>query len=110
MVLGPYLWKRLQGPELDFKAPWVPFQKTLYGANVIIFEGIMAFADKTLLEVRACWEHPSTGFPKHNSFSNVLPHPHSLHDLSISVPVMPLWMSPTWCVLCTCSCSLSLAS
>lgn len=27
-------------------------QKTLYGANVIIFEGIMAFADKTLLEVR----------------------------------------------------------
>lgn len=28
-------------------------QKTLYGANVIIFEGIMAFADKTLLEVRA---------------------------------------------------------
>lgn len=58
MVLGPYLWKRLQGPELDFKAPWVPFQKTLYGANVIIFEGIMAFADKTLLEVSACWEHP----------------------------------------------------
>lgn len=30
-----------------------PLQKTLYGANVIIFEGIMAFADKTLLEVRA---------------------------------------------------------
>ena len=30
----------------------VPLQKTLYGANVIIFEGIMAFADKTLLEVR----------------------------------------------------------
>ncbi|ELK04441.1 Uridine-cytidine kinase-like 1 [Pteropus alecto] len=26
-------------------------QKTLYGANVIIFEGIMAFADKTLLEL-----------------------------------------------------------
>lgn len=31
----------------------IPLQKTLYGANVIIFEGIMAFADKTLLEVRA---------------------------------------------------------
>ena len=30
----------------------IPLQKTLYGANVIIFEGIMAFADKTLLEVR----------------------------------------------------------
>lgn len=27
-------------------------QKTLYGANVIIFEGIMAFADKELLKVR----------------------------------------------------------
>ncbi|XP_036085042.1 zinc finger and BTB domain-containing protein 46 isoform X7 [Rousettus aegyptiacus] len=26
-------------------------KKTLYGANVIIFEGIMAFADKTLLEL-----------------------------------------------------------
>lgn len=36
------------------KTLWVPFQKTLYGANVIIFEGIMAFADKTLLEVSAC--------------------------------------------------------
>ena len=30
----------------------LPPQKTLYGANVIIFEGIMAFADKALLEVR----------------------------------------------------------
>lgn len=89
MVLGPYLWKRLQGPELDFKAPWVPFQKTLYGANVIIFEGIMAFADKTLLEVRACWEHPVHRLPpKHNSFSNALPHPHSLHDLSRFLPVI----------------------
>eukprot|EP00069_Balaena_mysticetus_P022650 bmy_14500T0 len=29
----------------------IPLQKTLYGANVIIFEGIMAFADKTLLEL-----------------------------------------------------------
>ncbi|XP_029391763.1 uridine-cytidine kinase-like 1 isoform X6 [Mus pahari] len=38
--------------------PWVVllsmdsfYKKTLYGANVIIFEGIMAFADKTLLEL-----------------------------------------------------------
>lgn len=35
----------------------MPLQKTLYGANVIIFEGIMAFADKTLLEVRAGSSH-----------------------------------------------------
>lgn len=36
-----------------------PLQKTLYGANVIIFEGIMAFADKTLLEVRVgLQDHP----------------------------------------------------
>lgn len=27
-------------------------QKTVYGASVIIFEGIMAFADKELLQVR----------------------------------------------------------
>ncbi|XP_026303035.1 uridine-cytidine kinase-like 1 isoform X4 [Piliocolobus tephrosceles] len=33
-------------------------KKTLYGANVIIFEGIMAFADKTLLEVSTHWEYP----------------------------------------------------
>lgn len=26
-------------------------QKTVYGASVIIFEGIMAFADKSLLQV-----------------------------------------------------------
>lgn len=38
-----------QGP---FEQLHVPLQKTLYGANVIIFEGIMAFADQTLLEVR----------------------------------------------------------
>lgn len=31
-------------------------QKTLYGANVIIFEGIMAFADKELLKVRKGFE------------------------------------------------------
>lgn len=28
-----------------------PPQKTVYGASVIIFEGIMAFADKKLLQV-----------------------------------------------------------
>lgn len=27
-------------------------QKTVYGASVIIFEGIMSFADKELLQVR----------------------------------------------------------
>lgn len=38
-----------------------PPQKTVYGASVIIFEGIMAFADKKLLQVRqgvfplTCW-------------------------------------------------------
>ncbi|XP_038225298.1 uridine-cytidine kinase-like 1 isoform X5 [Dermochelys coriacea] len=30
--------------------------KTLYGANVIIFEGIMAFADKELLERKLRWD------------------------------------------------------
>ena len=35
-------------PTASLLAP----QKTLYGANVIIFEGIMAFADKELLKVR----------------------------------------------------------
>ncbi|XP_076973693.1 uridine-cytidine kinase-like 1 isoform X2 [Tamandua tetradactyla] len=44
--------KSVQVPVYDFtthsrKRDW----KTLYGANVIIFEGIMAFADKTLLEL-----------------------------------------------------------
>ncbi|GAB5568993.1 uridine-cytidine kinase-like 1 isoform X2 [Prionailurus iriomotensis] len=43
--------KSVKVPVYDFtthsrKKDW----KTLYGANVIIFEGIMAFADKTLLE------------------------------------------------------------
>ncbi|GAB1287347.1 Uridine-cytidine kinase-like 1 [Apodemus speciosus] len=43
--------RSVQVPIYDFtthsrKKDW----KTLYGANVIIFEGIMAFADKTLLE------------------------------------------------------------
>ncbi|KAF6089734.1 uridine-cytidine kinase 1 like 1 [Phyllostomus discolor] len=44
--------KSVQVPVYDFtthsrKKDW----KTLYGANVIIFEGIMAFADKALLEL-----------------------------------------------------------
>nr|XP_048297365.1 uridine-cytidine kinase-like 1 isoform X4 [Myodes glareolus] len=44
--------RSVQIPIYDFtthsrKKDW----KTLYGANVIIFEGIMAFADKTLLEL-----------------------------------------------------------
>ncbi|XP_048205732.1 uridine-cytidine kinase-like 1 isoform X2 [Perognathus longimembris pacificus] len=44
--------RSVQVPIYDFtthsrKKDW----KTLYGANVIIFEGIMAFADKTLLEL-----------------------------------------------------------
>ncbi|CAK6447235.1 unnamed protein product [Pipistrellus nathusii] len=44
--------KSAKVPVYDFtthsrKKDW----KTLYGANVIIFEGIMAFADKTLLEL-----------------------------------------------------------
>nr|XP_023417720.1 uridine-cytidine kinase-like 1 isoform X4 [Cavia porcellus] len=44
--------RSVQVPIYDFtthsrKKEW----KTLYGANVIIFEGIMAFADKTLLEL-----------------------------------------------------------
>ncbi|XP_077804248.1 uridine-cytidine kinase-like 1 isoform X31 [Macaca mulatta] len=44
--------KSVKVPVYDFtthsrKRDW----KTLYGANVIIFEGIMAFADKTLLEL-----------------------------------------------------------
>ncbi|XP_057557807.1 uridine-cytidine kinase-like 1 isoform X2 [Hippopotamus amphibius kiboko] len=44
--------KSVKVPIYDFtthsrKKEW----KTLYGANVIIFEGIMAFADKTLLEL-----------------------------------------------------------
>ncbi|EHH19502.1 hypothetical protein EGK_02170 [Macaca mulatta] len=51
--------KSVKVPVYDFtthsrKRDW----KTLYGANVIIFEGIMAFADKTLLEATAgsiCW-------------------------------------------------------
>ncbi|XP_063515021.1 uridine-cytidine kinase-like 1 isoform X2 [Pongo pygmaeus] len=46
--------KSVKVPIYDFtthsrKKDW----KTLYGANVIIFEGIMAFADKTLLEACA---------------------------------------------------------
>lgn len=32
-----------------------PPQKTVYGASVIIFEGIMAFADKMVLQV--CQRH-----------------------------------------------------
>lgn len=32
-----------------------PPQKTVYGASVIIFEGIMAFADKALLQVGQCY-------------------------------------------------------
>lgn len=71
MVLG--LFQRLQGPELNIETPWVPLQKTLYGANVIIFEGIMAFADKTLLEVRACWEHPPHRHPRNTILLNFLP-------------------------------------
>ncbi|XP_075384391.1 uridine-cytidine kinase-like 1 isoform X1 [Tenrec ecaudatus] len=44
--------KSVKVPVYDFtthsrKKDW----KTLYGANVVIFEGIMAFADKTLLEL-----------------------------------------------------------
>lgn len=79
MVLG--LFRRLQGPELNIETSWVPLQKTLYGANVIIFEGIMAFADKTLLEVRACWEHP--------------PHRHSLKQFfQTPCPI------PMACMLC----------
>ncbi len=27
------------------------FQKTIYGANVVIFEGILAFANRELIEV-----------------------------------------------------------
>lgn len=48
----------------------------------------MAFADKTLLEVRAHWEHPLDRHSlKHNSFSKELPHPHSLYDLSRFLPI-----------------------
>lgn len=32
----------------------VYFQKTMYGANVIIFEGILIFAHKELIEVSTC--------------------------------------------------------
>lgn len=71
MVLG--LWKGLEGPELDIKPLWVPLQKTLYGANVIIFEGIMAFADKTLLEVRACWDCPLCKHPCPSPTASMLP-------------------------------------
>ncbi|XP_054323391.1 uridine-cytidine kinase-like 1 isoform X15 [Pongo pygmaeus] len=51
--------KSVKVPIYDFtthsrKKDW----KTLYGANVIIFEGIMAFADKTLLEVSTRREYP----------------------------------------------------
>ncbi|XP_033043081.1 uridine-cytidine kinase-like 1 isoform X2 [Trachypithecus francoisi] len=50
--------KSVKVPIYDFtthsrKKDW----KTLYGANVIIFEGIMAFADKTLLEAVYSWVH-----------------------------------------------------
>lgn len=96
--MGAYLWERLQGSELDIKTLWVPFQKTLYGANVIIFEGIMAFADKTLLEVRACREHPLHRHPHKYSLSNTPPHPHSLYDLRF-LPIGQFWMRPTWCIL-----------
>ncbi|RMB95784.1 hypothetical protein DUI87_27898 [Hirundo rustica rustica] len=49
--------KSVKIPIYDFtthsrKKEW----KTLYGANVIIFEGIMAFADKELLKVRKGFE------------------------------------------------------
>uniref|UniRef100_A0A8C9FF91 uridine/cytidine kinase n=1 Tax=Pavo cristatus TaxID=9049 RepID=A0A8C9FF91_PAVCR len=49
--------KSVKIPIYDFtthsrKKEW----KTLYGANVIIFEGIMAFADKELLKVRGLAE------------------------------------------------------
>lgn len=39
----------------SFNVPKYPFlflQKNVYGASVIIFEGIMSFADKELLHVR----------------------------------------------------------
>lgn len=106
--MGAYLWERLQGSELDIKTLWVPFQKTLYGANVIIFEGIMAFADKTLLEVRACREHPLHRHPHKYSLSNTPPHPHSLYDLRF-LPIGQFWMRPTWCILGIYSRSLPLA-
>lgn len=48
-----YLCTRSLSNHIDF----LPLQKTLYGANVIIFEGIMAFADKELLKVRQ--PHPA---------------------------------------------------
>lgn len=36
---------------LRFKNPFSLLQKTVYGANVVIFEGILAFANKELLKV-----------------------------------------------------------
>ncbi len=40
-------------------------QKTVYGANVVIFEGILAFSNKELLEVRShCFTKNDFGFDK----------------------------------------------
>lgn len=64
-----------------------PLQKTLYGANVIIFEGIMAFADKTLLEVRACTHMPRAA-------------PLALPFLGLT---WPLPQTPQWGLCCYCS-------
>lgn len=111
MVLG--LFQRLQGPELNIETPWVPLQKTLYGANVIIFEGIMAFADKTLLEVRACWEHPPHRHPwKHSSFTHPAPTPR-LPSSVFSEQIAPDQMlldEPSWCLLDIHNCSVPLAN
>lgn len=87
-----------------------PLQKTLYGANVIIFEGIMAFADKTLLEVRAgsrpavllgtppaglTWDHAG----HRSAWAPVLSRGHgpwtSGEEWSLSVSAAP---SSTWAV------------
>jgi len=37
--------------RLHFNSIFLLFQKTIYGANVVIFEGILAFAKKDMLPV-----------------------------------------------------------
>lgn len=45
----------LCGEKLFYGVFFFFLQKTVYGANVVIFEGILAFANKELLKVRLCY-------------------------------------------------------
>ena len=46
----------------------LPLQKTMYGANVIIFEGILAFAKKPLIDVSMPYEMKIKNYTLCNHF------------------------------------------